>query len=204
MKSRLIALLVISSLILVGYVSYAYRYRVAAKIWHWKHGYSASMGNYVVPVPEHWLILDENSVAFTLVNTSSKRPKQDGKFRTAAVINFFPRANLIVEPSRVDVWLSLRKQQLANEQIDPIELKTLRFGSESIICIGGGELDALAKNSKARERTPSRLPACRSAALKFCSSVNPLTCNLSMLFYRRFDQKTKVGGEVPVSAPGRN
>jgi|KBSMisStandDraft_5_1062788.scaffolds.fasta_scaffold02207_7 hypothetical protein len=53
LKSSFIGLLVVLSLFVVTYITYVYRYPIAAKIGHWRHGYSTSTGNYVVPVPEH-------------------------------------------------------------------------------------------------------------------------------------------------------
>jgi len=63
--ATLIALL-LALLLALGSIYYRYRYPIAAKIWHWKHGYSTTMGNYEVPVPEHWLITKQNFVAFAL------------------------------------------------------------------------------------------------------------------------------------------
>jgi hypothetical protein len=145
MKSRLIALLVVLFLFVLGYITYAYRSPIAAKIWHWRHGYSTSMGNYVVPVPEHWLILDEGSAAFTLMNTSPKPFKRDGKFHTTALINVFPLRDRVIEANKMDFWVSLQKQRLASEEVKSVEEKTMKFGDESITCVGGPELNALDK-----------------------------------------------------------
>src|SRR5207245_2652151 len=37
--------------------------KVAAKVWHWRHGYSTHVGDYVVPVPDHNLQHASNSRA---------------------------------------------------------------------------------------------------------------------------------------------
>ena len=81
--------------IAVTYIAYGKRYQLAAKVWHWKHGYSITMGDYEVPVPEHWLIADQGSVAFTLLNTAPIIPR-DAKFHTAPVITVFPFQNGVV------------------------------------------------------------------------------------------------------------
>src|SRR5580692_1064658 len=62
--------LLLAVLLALGSIYYLYRYPLTAKIWHWKHGYSTTMGNYEVPVPEHWLITDQDFVAFTLMNSA--------------------------------------------------------------------------------------------------------------------------------------
>src|SRR5580692_9028805 len=82
--ATLIALLLTLGAVL-GSIYYRYHYPLTAKIWHWKHGYSTTMGNYEVPVPEHWLIIDQNFVAFTLMNSAPNVPK-DAESHMAAVI----------------------------------------------------------------------------------------------------------------------
>src|SRR5258708_39987749 len=79
--------------IVLAHLAYGKRYQLAAKIWHWRHGYSTRMGSYEVPVPAHWLILDQSSVAFTLMDTARTLPRRDGKFHTTAVIDIFPFRN---------------------------------------------------------------------------------------------------------------
>jgi hypothetical protein len=162
MKPRLIALLASLFLLALGYIAYAYRYPLAAKIWHWRHGYSASMGNYVVPVPEHWLVLDENSVAFTLMNTSPKRHQRDGKLHTTAVIDVFPFRDRIIDADKMLFWVSLQKQRLASEQAESVEEKTMKFGDESITCIGGPELNAVLGKKPNHPRTDAVSLNCMS------------------------------------------
>jgi hypothetical protein len=145
MKSRLIGLLVVLFLFLLGYITYAYRYPIEAKIWHWRHGYSTLIGNYVVPVPEHWIVLNENSEALTLVNISPNQFQRDGRLHTAAVIDVFPFRDGLIDADKMDFWVSLQKQRLASREVKPIEEKTLKFGDESITCVGGLELNALDK-----------------------------------------------------------
>lgn len=140
MKSRLVALLTML-LVVGGLVGYKNRYRLAATIWHWKHGYSASIGNYLVPVPKNWLIFNESSAPY-LMNTSPKWYASDGKFHTNAVISFLSIRDRTV---RMDYWLSQEKQRLAGEQVSPVEEKSLGFGDEFITCEGGPELNALGK-----------------------------------------------------------
>jgi len=137
--------MVVLFLCVLGYITYAHRYPIAAKIWHWRHGYSTLIGNYVVPVPEHWVILNENSEALTLVNVSPKQFLRDGKLHTAAVIDVFPFRDRLIDANIMGFWVSLQKQRLASGRVKTIEEKTLKFGDESITCVGGPELNALDK-----------------------------------------------------------
>lgn len=97
------------------------------------------IGNYEVPVPKHWLISDLDDELFTLMNTSPNFPK-DGEFHTTAVITFL---SWRVEARRLDFWLSFERQGLARHHVEGVEENTVKFGDESITCIGGRELGAI-------------------------------------------------------------
>jgi hypothetical protein len=140
-----VATLVVA-LFALGYIPYRYRYPLTAKIWHWKHGYSTTMGIYEVPVPEHWLITDQSSVAFTLMNSAPNVPR-DAKFHTTAVVTVFPFRQRAIGPEGLAFWLSLQRQGLAREGVESVEEKTLKSGDESITCIGGLQLDAILRGN---------------------------------------------------------
>ena len=131
---------------MLGYLAYAKRYQLAAKFWHWRHGNSMAMGNYEVPVPEHWFISDQNHVAFTMMNTAPNLPR-DHKFHTTAVVTVFPFRQRAIGPDGLAFWLSLQRQRLARDEVESVEEKTLNFGGESITCIGGRELKAILRGN---------------------------------------------------------
>ncbi len=131
---------------MLGYLAYAKRYQMAAKFWHWRHGNSMAMGNYEVPVPEHWFITDQNCVAFTMMNTAPNLPR-DHKFHTTAVITVSPFRQRAIGPDGLAFWLSLQRQRLASEEVESVEEKILNFGDESITCIGGRELNAILRGN---------------------------------------------------------
>jgi hypothetical protein len=137
--------LLLALLLVLGSIYFRYRYPVTAKIWHWRHGYSTTMGNYEVPVPEHWLITDQNFVAFTLINSRSNVPR-DGKFHMRAVITVFPFRQGGIGPDGVAFWLSQQRQLLTRLKVESVEEKTLKFGEDSITCIGGRELSAILRS----------------------------------------------------------
>src|ERR1700733_2290634 len=117
----------IALLLALGSIYYRYRYPLTAKIWHWKHGYSTRMGNYEVPVPEHWLITDQNFVAFTLMN-SAPNVGRDAKFHMTAVITVFPFQQRGIGPNGVEFWLAHQRQWLARDEVESIEEKTVKLG----------------------------------------------------------------------------
>jgi hypothetical protein len=133
-------------LLALGSIYYRYRYPLTAKILHWKHGYSTTMGNYEVPVPKHWLIADQNFVAVTLMNSAPNVPR-DTKLHMAAVITVFPFRQRSIGPDGVAFWLLQQRQSLARDEVQSVEEKTLKFGDESITCTGGRQLSAILSNA---------------------------------------------------------
>lgn len=104
------------------------------------------MGRYEVPVPEHWLIIDQSFVAFTLMNSAPSVPR-DVKFHTTAVVTVFPFRQRAIGPDGLAFWLSLQRQWLARDEVESVEEKTLKFGDESITCIGGRQLNAILRGN---------------------------------------------------------
>jgi hypothetical protein len=131
---------------MTGYLAYAKRYQLAAKFWHWRHGNGMTMGNYEVPVPEHWFIFDQDDVALTMMNTAPNLPR-DHKFHTTAVVTVFPFRQRAIGPDGLAFWLSRQRQRLALDEVESVEEKTLNFGDESITCIGGRELKAILRGN---------------------------------------------------------
>lgn len=132
-----------------GYIAYAMRYPLAAKIWHLRHGYATKMGDYEMPVPEHWLITEQDSIAFTMLNTAPNWHR-DGKFHTTAVMTIFPFRNRPLGTSGLDFWVSLKRQRLEREKVKSVEEKRLNSGDDTIVCIGGSELKNLLQSYAAK------------------------------------------------------
>ena len=149
--------------IVLAYLACTERYQLGAKIWHWRHGYSTRMGSYEVPVPAHWLILDQSSVAFTLMDTARTLPRRDGKFHTTAVIDIFPFRNRSIGTDKLDFWLSLKRQWLEREGVKSIEEKKLSFGDDAVSCIGGSELRAIMRDKPNFPDTEIVSLECKSA-----------------------------------------
>jgi hypothetical protein len=102
------------------------------------------MGNYEVPVPEHWFISHQNDVSFTMMNTAPNLPR-DHKFHTTAVVTVSTFLQRAIGPDGhgLAFWLSFQRQRLARDEVESVEENTLNFGDESITCIGGRELGAI-------------------------------------------------------------
>lgn len=105
-----------------------------------------AMGNYEVPVPEHWFIYDQNYAALTMMNATPNLPR-DNKFHTTALITVFPFRQYAIGPNGLAFWLSLERQRLAREEVESVKEETLKFGDDSITCIGGRELKAILRGN---------------------------------------------------------
>jgi len=137
-KRRFLLVLTLLFIVSLGFVAYLKRYQLAAKLWHWRYGYRTTVGNYEVPVSEHWLIFDRYNGTLTLMNTAFRLPR-DGKFHAPATITVSPLHGAF-GMDRLNFWLSLRRQWFEQEQIKSLEEKQLSIGDAATICIGGSEL----------------------------------------------------------------
>lgn len=105
------------------------------------------MGNYEVPVPEHWFISDQNGEALTMRNTAPNFPR-DHKFHTTAVVTVsISLQSVIGRSGGLAFWLSFQRQRLARDEVESVEEKTLNFGDEFITCIGGREMSAILRGN---------------------------------------------------------
>jgi hypothetical protein len=52
-----------------------------------------------------------------------------------------------MRPEGLAAWLSLQRQALARQDVKSVEEKTLKFGNESITCIGGLQLAAILRSN---------------------------------------------------------
>jgi hypothetical protein len=136
--NRASRLLLIGVLVLlVGYPIYARRFQIEAKIWHWRHGYSAAVGDYVVPIPDHWLILVEGVDGRDLAMFDTLVKGQPGPLLTPNMITVMSLSH----PLRsLDSWESIKRQQLEHSGLSHIEEKTLWAADQKIVCLGGYEL----------------------------------------------------------------
>jgi hypothetical protein len=146
---------------ILGFVAFAERYQLATKFWHWRHGNSTTVGNYEVPVPEHWFISNQNDVALTMMNTAPNFPR-DHKFHGTAVVTVSTFRQPAIGPDGLAFWLSFQRQRLARDEVESVEEKTLKFGDESITCIGGRELGAILRGNPRHIETDIISRSCMS------------------------------------------
>lgn len=151
------ALIFLAVVTAIAFILFANRYSIEAKVWHWRHGYSTTVGGYEIPVSDHWLVFSEDSASLTIANISRAQHRRDGKFHIAAVISVDVRLHRSGERpatvSRREFWVTFERQRLVSEKVESIEEKTLKFGDEPLTCIGGMELAALMRNKSGLPQT---------------------------------------------------
>lgn len=133
--SRIVVRRVVIALIIVllAYIGYSKRLQISARIWHWKYGYSAQVGNYNVPVPDNWLVLSQGQSDLTLTYVSRKQSLPSA-FPVAPMITI---SSLPVAVANLDFWKSRQQGLLETDKVRQVEQRTLMVGDEKVICIGG-------------------------------------------------------------------
>jgi len=134
MKRKLL-LAVVSLLVLTaGYFIYAgTRLRVAAIIWHWRHGNVVRVADYDVPVPDRWVAMnhgDENTSL--LIDTrveKTKDPLSNSNYIDISLIPHFP--------GDVDLWRSSREQWLRGRGMKAIEENQIQTVDQTVACLSG-------------------------------------------------------------------
>lgn len=149
--------LLFAVLLAIGYVIFAHRYAIEAKVWHWRHGHSTTIDGYEIPVPAHWLVLTQQYEDLTMVNTSPNLLRDDSKIYIAPVltvnVGLLSHARASGDTGWMKTWTSLQQERLADNKVKPVVEKTIKFGDESVTCIGGSELDAVLSDRPDLPRT---------------------------------------------------
>lgn len=137
MLKRVLRALFISLLILAGALFvYAGRYQIAAKLWHWRHGYSVRFGGYEIPVPDHWLVETSGNPDWITLTDTRVRKRRDPFDGNSIDVH------ILSNPLRgLDFWLALKRHELKDiAGLPEIQEKALNAGDEKIVCLGGYEI----------------------------------------------------------------
>lgn len=134
MKKALRRLLMVIVVLVIGLLVLARWAQIAAKVWHWRHGYWTYVGEYVVPVPDRWLVeINESRDTVTLIDTRVIRTAD--RLSAVSIITAH-----ISRPVRdLDAWASFSRQRRERDGLRDIEEKTVQAGDERMVCLGGYE-----------------------------------------------------------------
>jgi hypothetical protein len=119
-----------------GYLVFAYQVQIETKIWHWRHGYSAQVGKYQVPVPKDWFP-DDHSDHRSLDLIDTRLDKDAGALAEVSVISVDTSSPPVHE---LAFWTSTEQARLSREEIDQ---RALEIDGELVSCAGGEELGKL-------------------------------------------------------------
>jgi hypothetical protein len=128
-------ILIIGIVVIGGCIAYSKRFQITAIVWHWRNGDFARVGNYEVPVPDHWLGKVEPSGLTFLTDTLPKRDSD-----ALSQINVITIDSLPTPTRDLNSWKSYKDQWLKENGINVREERSLSFGNETVICVGGHEL----------------------------------------------------------------
>lgn len=123
------------TVLILAFLAYDRWPQVRAKVWHWRHGSMITVGDYEVPVPEQWLVVEyENADIVTLVDTRSADTRDP--LADVNAISVFATKYAYQDLDRL---ATLERQRLQREGLTQIEEKTIRAGDERMVCLGGTE-----------------------------------------------------------------
>jgi hypothetical protein len=113
-----------------GYWAFSTRHGIAAKVWHWRHGYAATVGNYRVPVPDGWnLVVDENGM-LVLSDTVG------GGIITMSSTSTSLHISTI---SQLQTWREFAEESLRKEGV-PAQTHSFQISGDSGLCVAGDRL----------------------------------------------------------------
>lgn len=107
---------------------------IITKFWHWRHGNSVIVGNYVVPVPENWFAQQNDASGNTLIYGIEK--PHNG--RSAAGVSVIAVA-LSSPPLDLDALATNERQLMRDHGLGKISETSFGSGDLRFICLGGSE-----------------------------------------------------------------
>jgi hypothetical protein len=135
MKLTIRAVFVGIVVLIFGYFAYSIRFEISAGVWHWRNGDFAHVGNYLMPVPNNWLVKVEPSGLTFLTDARNRR-----NIRALTGINVITVDSLPTSTGNLDSWKSSKEQWLKTNGIGNPEQRSSSFGDEVVACVGGREL----------------------------------------------------------------
>jgi hypothetical protein len=126
-------------IIACGYFGWRSRFKIEALIWHWRNGYSTTLGEYKIPVPADWLVERYDDGAF--IDLIKTRPD-----RKAGALARFSNITVREAPmpgTDVATWEAHKRGDLEREGLTDIQEKMLQIDGEHFVCLGGYELSRI-------------------------------------------------------------
>ena len=118
----------------VAWTIYQHRIRLETWVWHYRHGASVTVGDYIVPVPANWYVEDLNSSDKMLfrIDTDDRSPTRRLKAH-AGIMLLLGRQRSTKD---LDVLRSFEIASLKKHGAEP-GFRTLALNGEAVTCVGG-------------------------------------------------------------------
>jgi hypothetical protein len=127
-------------LLAIGVAAYLLRFQIQARVWHWRYGYSMTVGRYEVPVPEYWLVERyESTTLVTLVDTRFRKSPHAFSRAGSIMVSSGPSG-----PIDVNFWSSETRRRLEHDGVPDMQENTLSLDYDTMACLGGRQLAAIA------------------------------------------------------------
>ena len=113
-----------------GYWIFSTRHIIAARVWHWRHGYLATVGSYRVPVPDGWnVVVDENG---TLVLSDTAGGGIISMSSTSTSLH-------ISTISQLRTWREFAEESLRKEGV-LAQTHSFKISGDEGLCVGGDSI----------------------------------------------------------------
>ncbi|MFZ0320178.1 MAG: hypothetical protein WAL56_13730 [Candidatus Sulfotelmatobacter sp.] len=124
--------------IVVG-ISALYVFRVPLRtwIWHFRHGTSLTIGDYIVPVPANWGVegFGDSDQALVRLDTDDQTARKKLKAHAGITLHLSQ-----IKDHDLSLAASLDRDSLKKKGVEPILQRDLKIDGGAIFCVGGEDL----------------------------------------------------------------
>lgn len=116
-----------------GYWMFSARHRIAARVWHWRHGYFATVGNYTVPVPAEWnVVVDDDRMLVLSDTVGGGVITMSSSYRSLRISTL----------SQLGTWREIAEDEFRKEGVQT-QTHSFQISGDSGLCVGGDRIRQL-------------------------------------------------------------
>ena len=138
-------LLVVLFLVVLLWVGFRNRIRIETWWWHHQHGETLAIGEYRVPAPRDWHVMEQESWSMLVRTGSDDRialPPSDKRLRFPATLLVSDRSTSW-DKEKLKRWIGLEASRLKKRGADPLA-RDFAVEGETLSCIGGQRFSEVA------------------------------------------------------------
>jgi hypothetical protein len=129
-RRRLLIYLLVVIALASTYIASQDWHVIAARFWHWRHGYSTTLGEYVIPVRPGWSVSLQGRDSVLLVDVENR----------SGIITVMTHRN---KTKDLKFWNGMERSFLLKRGVQNIDDREFRIGDETLSCVGGPASRAL-------------------------------------------------------------